>query len=269
MYTIGASAAYVLAVVLFGYAMARHPWDRLADTGSPVVPPTSFFWLQVAVFAGLGYYVYRLWTWPHNCHVLFFRLPVGATLALKGVGWALWAHGNMTGATVCMALGAAWITAVMLWFMRESERFVCSDLVAIEHTTPYKPPGPTVYCASVAPALTLVGWMWVLFYLVLVAVLTDSGQIASPTAASNILFIIVAVTVFPVAQFHHAVHIPMVWWVSLVFIAGAVKATPHAAVLHATVWASIGLMAGLFFYGLHARFLTFRRFYVGQECEHI
>jgi hypothetical protein len=249
-------------VVAFCYAIARHPGDRLADTGSPVVPDQAFFLVQIALFVALGYYIYRLWIWKYDSHILFLRCPLGVTLALKGVGWLLWSHGLMTWATIVIGLGTVAISAVMFWFTKESQRFVCENMDPADHVTPYKPPCPDVYWATVAPAMSLVGWMWVLLYLVLVAALADADQLATADAAANILIIFVAITVFPVVQFFHSVFIPVVWWLSLVFLARTITLEPSNGALFAVVWACVGLTAGLLFYALHAHFIDKIRFYM-------
>lgn len=267
LYTLLATGALGFAVVTFIIAALHHPTDRLADTGTPVVPGHGFFWIQAVVYAALGYYVYRLWTWIHDCHVLFLRFPLAVALIAQGIGWIFWCRGNMTVVAIALGVAAVWISAALLWYHIKREQFIKSELEPLEHTTPYKPPVKSVYWATLAPTASFTGYLWVLFYLTLVGALNDGGQIGSPRAAANILAtVLVPIVVIAMIAFQD-VHITSTWWVSLVFIAQGLGSSPDDIILVAYVWLSTGLLAGLLFWSLPLRFMWFAKKYICPMYE--
>lgn len=261
-YTLLATGALGFAVVTFIIAALHHPTDRLADTGSPVVPGQGFFWLQAVVYVALGYYVYRLWTWVHDCHILFLRFPLAVTLIAQGLGWIFWCRGNMVLAAISLGVATLWISAALVWYHLKREQFHKSEMEPLEHTTPYKPPVKEVYWATIAPTATFTGYLWVLFYLVLVGALNDAGQIGSPRSAANILatFIVPIVTISMIT--FQDVHIASTWWLSLIFIARGLEWAPDNLILVANVWLSTGILAGLLFWSLPMRFMYFSKKYI-------
>lgn len=257
VYTAAVLAAAIFAISGFVYSVTRHATDMLAATGSPIVPSHAFYWIQGIVIACVLAYVYRLWTKRCDVHANFMRVPVFLSLVALGLGWILLGHHQLPWATVSVGIGLLVLMLSLLIYATKTTQTVNTQCHPLDVVTPYLPPEMTTYGYVIATTTTLAGWLAVFFYILLVATLFDSKAISSAGSAADILVAFLALVIVPATICYSLLHEPFIIWLTLITVAHNIQGSS----LHAVVWVSIGLLAGLSFMAFRDRFLLMSRYH--------
>lgn len=260
VYRYGVLGAGTLAVSGFIYALTKHPIDLIEKTGSPIVPSTSFLCIQGLVFICMAIYLYRLFTVKCDVHANLMSVPMALSLTLLGVGWIFVGHDILGLAAAAVGAAAAILTLSVLYYTQRTTQTVLDGAHPLDVVTPYLPPGWEGYLSVISTVSTISGWLWVLFYVLLIANLFGEGNISSHAAAGDILIAIFVVVVFVVAQQFDTVNEPFIWWLSIISISSNIEGSS----LHAVIWAAVGLSAGFFIGGMRERMMNNPRFHVSH-----
>jgi len=256
--------AFVVAVVLNAIALLSSPNENLIKTGSVVIPATWFYAFDVLVLVYVAYYMYYLLLEKCDHLIDYMRFPFILSLSCLSAGWMLWRHENFVGAASLFGIGADIALFAVFYYIYTAQKLRKEheySRVDDDDELEYKNPTMRFYIAGIGPMSTLAAWLLALFYVALIGALFEKENISTTVGAANILIALLAVVVFPLSIFYHSFHLNLVLFWSLV----AIATTLEADVLVRVVWTGVGLMAGLFVWSLHGRFVFETAGYINYE----